>query len=65
MGQARILLLLDTHRPPESTLVPSIRNGGEHIHWHLFNQGFYVKETYRQDFKCNFGFQNNHLTGRY
>ena len=36
----RILLLFDPHYPPGSTLVPSIRNGGEHLQWHFFNQGF-------------------------
>ena len=51
LDKARILLLLDPHHSPGSTLVPSIRNGGEHLHWHFFNQGFYVNDTYRQDFK--------------
>ena len=28
--------------------MPSIRNEGEHLHWHLFNQGLYVNASYRQ-----------------
>ena len=38
-GQAGILLLLDSYCPPEA-LVPSIRDGGEHLCWHYFTQEF-------------------------
>ena len=36
LGQAGIFVLLDPPYPPEA-LVPSIRDGGEHLCWHYFN----------------------------
>ena len=38
LGQARMFLLLDPTLPSGSTLVSSIRGGGEHLCWHYLER---------------------------